>query len=140
MLIGLLMKAEKPYPSKTIIGKDTVICSTVAQQNEYLSWYYQKIACDSLINVSIDKIGLMDSVINAQSKTITIFETQEQTYNLLIDKMDNIQQTQFLKYSALEAVYNAQAKKEKKRSLISGLSFGVITIGLTGLLIFKLIK
>ena len=140
MLTGLFSKADDNYPSKQIIGKDTVICSTVTQQKKYLEW---KVSLDECSELSANKdrtIYLMDSLIKSQNKLITTYDAQR-TYNAELSKRnDELIKVKDEKYNALETAYNGQIKREKKRSIITGVTTGSGLLIFGGLAIWKILK
>lgn len=133
-------KAENSYPSKVILNEDTVICSTVAQQKQYLIWKSELSHCKEREEVHFQTIGLMDSMIKSQSKLITVFENQVDRHKQLVSKIDESAQLQADKYKMLETAYKVQAKRERRRSFITGLSLGGISLAIGGLLIYQLVK
>lgn len=140
MLTALSAKAESNYPSKQIIGIDTVICSTVDQQKKYLGWKLSLDECIELSKIKDNTIFLMDSVMKEQKKLITFQDIQQQNYKGLVKKLDDFSQVQDMRYKSLESAYKIQGKRERKRAFAIGLSGWTILLGVTGLLIYKLIK
>ena len=140
ILMVLSAKAESNYPNKQIIGKDTVICSTVDQQKKYLGW---KVSLDECSELSANKdrtIYLMDSLIKSQNKLITTYDTQRAYTTELSKKNDDLIKIKEDIYNALEAAYNGQIKREKKRSIITGVTTGSGLLIFGGLVIWKILK
>ena len=140
ILMVLSAKAENNYPNKQIIGKDTVICSTVDQQKKYLGW---KVSLDECSELSANKdrtIYLMDSLIKSQNKLITTYDFQRSYTTELSKKNDELIKIKDDKYNALEAAYNGQIKREKKRSIITGVTTGSGLLIFGGLVIWKILK
>ena len=139
-MTALSLRAENNYPNKQIIGKDTVICSTVDQQKKYLGW---KVSLDECSELSANKdrtIYLMDSLIKSQNKLITTYDFQR-SYSLELSKKNNeLIKIKDDKYNALETAYKSQLKKEKKRKIITGITTGGGLVIIGGLLIYKIIK
>lgn len=139
-MTALSLKAENNYPNKQIIGKDTVICSTVDQQKKYLGW---KVSLDECSELSANKdrtIYLMDSLIKSQNKLITTYDTQRAYTTELSKKNDDLIKIKDEKYNALEMAYKGQLKKEKKRKIVTGLTTGGGLVIIGGLLIYKIVK
>lgn len=140
ILTALSLRAENNYPNKQIIGKDTVICSTVDQQKKYLGW---KVSLDECSELSANKdrtIYLMDSLIKSQNKLITTYDFQR-SYSLELSKKNNeLIKIKDDKYNALETAYKGQLRKEKKRKIITGITTGGGLVIIGGLLIYKIIK
>ena len=140
ILTALSLKAENNYPNKQIIGKDTVICSTVDQQKKYLGW---KVSLDECSELSANKdrtIYLMDSLIKSQNKLITTYDFQRSYTTELSKRNDELLKVKDDKYNALETAYKSQLKKEKKRKIITGITTGGGLVIIGGLLIYKIIK
>ena len=134
------MRAENNYPNKQIIGKDTVICSTVGQQKKYLEWKVSYDECEEIAAKNVKTFMLMDSVIKSQNKLITTYDLQR-SYSLeLSKKNDELIKIKDDKYNALEAAYNGQIKREKKRSIITGVTTGSGLLIFGGLVIWKILK
>ena len=140
ILTALSLRAENNYPNKQIIGKDTVICSTVTQQKKYLEWKVSFDECSELLVNKDRTIYLMDSLIKSQNKLITTYDFQR-SYSLeLSKKNDELIKIKDGKYNALEAAYKGQIRKEKTRKIITGLTTGSGLVIIGGLLIYKIIK
>jgi len=140
ILMVLSAKAENNYPNKQIIGKDTVICSTVDQQKKYLGW---KVSLDECSELSANKdrtIYLMDSMIKSQNKLITTYDFQRSYTTELSKKNDELIKIKDDKYNALETAYKGQLKKEKKRKIVTGVTTGGGLVIIGGLLIYKIVK
>jgi len=139
-LTALSLRAENNYPNKQIIGKDTVICSTVGQQKKYLEWKVSFDECSELLVNKDRTIYLMDSLIKSQNKLITIYDFQRSYTTELSKKNDELIKIKDDKYNALEAAYNGQIKREKKRSIITGVTTGSGLLIFGGLVIWKILK
>ena len=140
ILTALSLRAEDNYPNKQIIGKDTVICSTVGQQKKYLEWKVSYDECEEIAAKNVKTFMLMDSVIKSQNKLITTYDAQR-TYNAELSKRnDELLKVKDEKYNALETAYKSQLKKEKKRKIVTGLTTGSGLVIIGGLLIWKVLK
>ena len=139
-MTALSLRAEDNYPNKQIIGKDTVICSTVGQQKKYLEWKVSFDECSELLVNKDRTIYLMDSLIKSQNKLITIYDFQRSYTTELSKKNDELIKIKDDKYNALETAYKSQLKKEKKRKIVTGLTTGSGLVIIGGLLIWKVLK
>lgn len=140
MLTALLSKAQNSYPSKQIIGKDTVICSTVGQQKKYLEWKTDRDECREISAKQSNTIFLMDSLIKAQNKQITYFQNQTFYFDKLVKKQDESLVLASEKFKIIETAFKVEAKRNRKSKFIIGLTTGTVTLALIGLVTYKLIK
>lgn len=140
MLMPLLLKAQNNYPSKRIIGTDTVICSTVEQQKSYLKWKADRDECRETLAEKDKAIYMMDSLVREQKKLITLQDKQDDHFRKLIQKMEDINTISNEKYSVIQNSLKQEKRKNKRTSFAIGFSVGSLALISTTLLIVKLIK
>ncbi len=140
MLTVLSARAQNSYPNKQIIGKDTVVCSTVSQQKKYLEWKADRDECREISAKQSNTIFLMDSLIKAQSKQITYFQNQTFYFDKLVKKQDESIVLATEKFKIIETAFKVESKRNRKSKFIIGLTTGTVTLALIGLVTYKLIK
>lgn len=140
MLMNLSGQAQSSYPSKVIIGSDTVIQLKVEQFRMYVNWRNDLDECSDIDSEKNSKILLLDSIINAQNKLILSKDIQSIQYSKLVAKMNDISDLQTDKYNALDKAFKQQAIKSKFRTLVTGLTTGSVVFAVAGLLIYQVVK
>lgn len=140
MLTMWSVKAQNNYPSKLIVGSDTVICSTIEQQKKYLIWKSQLSECKEKQVVYDNTIFLQDSVIKEQKKLITFYSEQSVLFSNLVDKQDEIITTVNERFKIMEKTFKASEKKQRRSKFITGLTSGFISLGFIGVLTYQIVK
>lgn len=140
MLMNLSGQAQSSYPSKVIIGSDTVIQLKVEQFRMYVNWRNDLDECSDIDSEKNSKILLLDSIIKAQNKLILSKDIQSIQYSKLVAKMNDISDLQTDKYNALDKAFKQQAIKSKFRTLVTGLTTGSVVFAVAGLLIYQVVK
>ena len=140
MLTMWSVKAQNSYPSKLIVGSDTVICSTIEQQKKYLIWKSQLSECKEKQLVYDSTIFLQDSIIKEQKKLIAFYSEQSKNYSKLVLKQDEIIGTVNEKFNIMESTYKKSEKINRRNKFITGLTSGIISLGFIGVLTYQIVK
>jgi len=137
LLMVRLTLAENTYPSKAVIGNDTVICSTPEQQKKYLQWKDNWHECKDESIILIDKIKLQDIIISEQKKQIAELKLNSFDFKKVLSNQKELIEINDMQFKKLETAYKKQVRKNKLMSI--GLSTGIIAVNvciLAGLFVF----
>ena len=129
----LSAKAQNTYPNKQVIGQDTVICSTVEQQKKYLLWKNALDECAKTQSYKDEMIELQSQGLIQYERLSDMYEVQEKNYKSLVKKQDEIVSTLDQRNKVLEIAYKDVKKELKVNKIMTGLSYGVLAVGIGGL-------
>lgn len=129
--------AGETWPAKAVINKDTVICSTLRQQQDYNLQYILVEECEKRDSVHVAQLTQRDTTISKQASVIATHKKQEVYFAGLNKALVDINDFWSLKFGALQKALDDQRKKELKRKIGFGLAGGIVSFGFAGFVIYK---